>query len=60
MKRCVPILMLAALAAAGCQKKADTAQPFATPGLTVNHPRAPLGSPLELTYRFRSSPRRSP
>ncbi len=46
--------------ASGCQKKADNAQPFATPSLTINHARAPLGSPIELTYRFKVEPNAQP
>jgi hypothetical protein len=45
-------LALAALAAAGCGAGESTAPPVATPTLTLNHDRAPAGSPLELTYRF--------
>ncbi len=60
MKICIPILLLVALASAGCQKKADTAAPFATPSLTINHTRAPLGSPIELTYRFKVEPTAKP
>jgi hypothetical protein len=46
---------LAALAAA-CGGKAETATPLATPSVTVNHTRIPLGSPIEVTYRFQVAP----
>ena len=37
---------------AGCRKRETPAPPVATPALTLNHPKAPLGSPIEITYRF--------
>ncbi|MCX6552336.1 MAG: hypothetical protein NTY02_15260 [Acidobacteria bacterium] len=40
------------LASAACGKKADTAPPMATPSVTANHTRIPLGSPVEVTYKF--------
>jgi len=46
---------LAALAAA-CGGKTETATPLATPSVTVNHTRIPLGSPIEVTYRFQVAP----
>ena len=30
--------------------------PVATPSATINRPRAPLGSPIEVTYRFQVAP----
>jgi hypothetical protein len=39
------------LVASGCGK-ADTARPVATAALTLNKTAVPLGSPVELTYRF--------
>lgn len=36
----------------GCRQKEPPAPPVATPSLTLNHDRAPLGSPLEITYKF--------
>jgi hypothetical protein len=42
----------AAIAVAGCTRKADTTPPVATPSLTLSHDRSPAGSPLELTYKF--------
>jgi hypothetical protein len=47
----LPVVAIAALGA--CSKKTDTAAPFATPSLSMNHTRAALGSPVELTYRFK-------
>jgi hypothetical protein len=60
MKTRLLIIALALVAAAGCKKTADTAPPFAAPSLTLNHPRAPLGSPIELTYRFKVEPTAQP
>ena len=51
-------LLVAALAvmATGCGGSADTAAPLATPSVSVNHTRVPLGSPIEVTYRFQVAP----
>jgi len=48
------LLLTAALAvfAAACGGASDTAAPLATPTVSVNHTRVPLGSPIEVTYRF--------
>jgi hypothetical protein len=40
------------VAVAGCSKAKPTEPPVATPGFAVNHARAPLGSPIEVTYKF--------
>jgi hypothetical protein len=50
-------LGFAALAAltssmAGCRKKETPAPPVATPSLTLSHDKAPLGSPLDIHYKF--------
>ena len=37
---------------AACRRKEAPAPPVATPTVTLNHDRAPLGSPLEVTYKF--------
>ncbi|HEV3061765.1 MAG TPA: hypothetical protein VGY48_26170 [Vicinamibacterales bacterium] len=44
------VLTLASVAA--CSHKEPDAPPVATPSLTLNHERAPLGSPLDITYKF--------
>jgi hypothetical protein len=49
------VLCVAALAAA-CGGGEDDQPPVATPALTANKTRAPLGSPLELTYTFDVAP----
>jgi hypothetical protein len=47
-------VMLAAITA--CNRKQETEPPVATPGFAINHPRAALGSPVEITYRFLVAP----
>ncbi len=44
-------LALAALAA-GCGREQNNEPPVATPTVTLNHDRAPGGSPLDITYKF--------
>jgi len=48
----VPPALLLALGLAGCARKTDLEPAVATPGLSLSQSRAPLGSPLEVTYRF--------
>ena len=52
----VPCLAFAALAAvislAACRGKEPSTPPVATATVTLNHDRAPAGSPLEITYKF--------
>lgn len=37
---------------AACRKREAATPPVATPTVTVSHDKAPLGSPLDVTYRF--------
>lgn len=46
----LPVLTFAVVAA--CSGGDDTAPPLATPSVTVASPAAPIGSPIEMTYRF--------
>lgn len=48
------LMMLAALAAlaAACGGASDAVAPLATPTVAVNHTRVPLGSPIDVTYKF--------
>ena len=39
-----------------CGSKKDTAAPMGTASLTLNHTKIPLGSPVEITYRFEPAP----
>jgi hypothetical protein len=38
--------------AAGCRKQEPPAPPVASPSIRINHDKAPLGSPIEITYKF--------
>ena len=51
------LIILCALAVSmpssiACTRKQPEAPPVATPSLTINRDRAPLGSPVEFTYKF--------
>jgi hypothetical protein len=51
------VLALAALVCASsalgaCKRKAVPEQPMATPSVTVNHEKTPLGSPIDIHYKF--------
>ena len=48
---CVVVAM-ALSAVVGCNKKEDTQPPVATATFSASRAKAPLGSPLDLTYRF--------
>ncbi len=47
----VGLLVLSGLMAGGCRKAAVQA-PVATPAVSLNHSRVPLGSPVEVAYEF--------
>jgi hypothetical protein len=44
--------LLLAMPLAGCRKNQPSTPPLATPTLSLSRSRAPLGSPIDLTYRF--------
>jgi hypothetical protein len=44
----VAILLLSV----SCGRKSDETPPVATPSLTLNHDKVPIGSPVKLTYKF--------
>ncbi|PYQ80454.1 MAG: hypothetical protein DMG01_06530, partial [Acidobacteria bacterium] len=47
------VVVVAVVSAVGaCRRKEPSTPPVATPGLTLNHDKAPLGSPVDVTYRF--------
>jgi hypothetical protein len=56
--RPVPLVVCAAAAAfaavslGACRRKEAVAPPVATGTVSLNHTKAPLGSPLEITYKF--------
>lgn len=52
--RLLPVVLLAVVAAA-CAR-VDDAPPVATPSMSLNLTDVPIGSPLEMTYRFAVAP----
>ena len=50
--RGVVLLAVVTAFAAGCRRKDAPAPPVATPSVAVNHDKAALGSPIEVTYTF--------
>src|SRR5436305_1362030 len=57
MNRAFRLSLVCAIAAAAvvtgaCGRKKSSAPPVATPAVTLNHDRAPAGSPVEITYKF--------
>ena len=53
--RLIVVLALAAVAGA-CGPKSDSAAPLATASVSLNHTRVPLGSPVDVTYKFQVAP----
>jgi hypothetical protein len=53
---CALVVCAAAIAVGACKKKDTAAPPVATPSVTVSHPRTPLGSPIDITYKFDVAP----
>src|SRR4051812_16232516 len=45
------LVLLSSLLSA-CRKKEESAPPLATPTVTLNHDKTPLGSPIDITYKF--------
>jgi hypothetical protein len=52
----VLVCALAAVLLAGCGSKDDSEPAVATPALSLDRDRVPIGSPLKLTYRFDVAP----
>jgi hypothetical protein len=50
------VLVLTASGLAACRKKEAPAPPMATPTVTLNHDKTPLGSPIDITYKFVVAP----
>ena len=46
------LLAVASSGAAACRRKETPAPPVATASLKLNHEKAPLGSPIDITYKF--------
>jgi hypothetical protein len=54
--RRLAVFALLLLAAASCRRAPQSGAPVATPAVTLNRDQAPLGSPIDLTYRFEVAP----
>src|SRR5829696_3091025 len=48
----LPALAFVSSGGAACRKKETPAPSVATPTVTLSHDRAPLGSPVDVTYKF--------
>jgi len=46
------VALVLASSLAACRKKESPAPPMATPSVSVNHEKTPLGSPIDITYKF--------
>jgi hypothetical protein len=46
------LAVLSLVSASGCHRREPDAPAVATPSVKLNHDRAPLGSPLDITYKF--------
>jgi len=46
------VLVLVPGLLSGCRKKDAASPPVATPSVTLNHDKTPLGSPIDITYKF--------
>jgi hypothetical protein len=55
MRRLIVLAGMVCLVAA-CGSKKDAAAPLGTAAVALNHTKIPLGSPVELTYRFELAP----
>jgi hypothetical protein len=50
------VVVVVVLSLSSCRKTEPAAPPLATPTVTLNHDKAPLGSPLDITYKFVVAP----
>ena len=50
--RALVLCTLPALLLIGCRRGGDSQPGVATPSITISRPKAALGSPVEITYRF--------
>src|SRR6266498_338202 len=48
----IALLVLLSAWSASCRRSAAPEPPVATPSVTLDRNRAPLGSPVDLTYKF--------
>jgi hypothetical protein len=49
-------LVLASSALSACRRKEPPAPPMATPSVRLSHDKTPLGSPIDITYKFVVAP----
>ena len=52
----VVVLVLISGTLSACRRKEAPAPPMATPSVTLSHERTPLGSPIDITYKFIVAP----
>ena len=50
------VLVLVSGTLTACRRKEAPAPPMATPSITLSHDKAPLGSPIDITYKFVVAP----
>lgn len=50
------VLVLVSGTLTACRRKEAPASPLATPSITLSHDKAPLGSPIDITYKFIVAP----
>jgi hypothetical protein len=51
-KVCLALVMLCLASGVACRREEPEPPPVATPAFSVNQTRVPLGSPVEVTYKF--------
>jgi hypothetical protein len=54
------LVVLCLSGAAACRRQAPEELPVATPSFSISHTRVPLGSPVEVTYKFVVAPNAPP
>ena len=51
-KACLAVAVLGLAGAIACRREEPEPPPVATPSFSVSQTRVPLGSPVEVTYKF--------
>src|SRR5687767_13918403 len=51
-KACLAVVVLSLASIAACRREEPEPPPVATPSFSVKQTRVPLGSPVEVTYKF--------
>src|SRR5579864_5812905 len=49
---CSIVLAVVGVSVEGCRRQQAQTPPVATPSLHLSHDKAPLGSPIDITYKF--------